>query len=182
MNPSPAAPDQFLQVVRQAEPRLLRMAQRMAGQREVAQDLVQEAVLKGWEMVKAGRLEIGPGTESWLRQATAHAFLNWRRRESKRKTDELDELHEPADHDPMQQPQQRLEHLDRMEWLRQGLNEISEDHCAIIALVDLEAMSYQEAAAVLNLPTGTVRSRLSRARVALANALLRLRPEMDVKF
>ena len=115
MRPSLVAPDQFLQLVRQAEPRLLRMAQRMAGQREIAQDLVQEAVLKGWEMVKAGRLEIGPGTVSWLRQATAHAFLNWRRRESKRKTDELAEHHEPADHDPMQQPQQRLEHLDRME-------------------------------------------------------------------
>jgi RNA polymerase sigma-70 factor, ECF subfamily len=55
--------------------------------------------------------------------------------------------------------------------LDRALGQLPELHRAVILLIGLEAMSYEDAAAILRVPVGTIRSRLSRARTQLRNAL-----------
>jgi len=67
--------------------------------------------------------------------------------------------------------------------LREAFRRLSPQHREILALVDLAGFSYQEAAAILAVPIGTVMSRVSRARRALIEALSqRLAPEQQRKL
>ena len=68
---------------------------------------------------------------------------------------------------------------DVIEQVRHAVSRLSEGQRQVVTLVDLEGFSYTEVANILAIPVGTVMSRLSRARSALAEMLLPKRPELE---
>lgn len=140
-----------------------------------ADDLVQETylrALRGWKTFR-------PGTDArrWLFTICRNAFLQLRRRRHhvvESDDGDLDAMpavlsHARAMHDGLGE---LFDHLDVRPAIERAIGELPEPHHSILVLVDLEGFSYDEAAAILGVPTGTVRSRLFRARRMVQEALI----------
>ena len=171
----------FAAIARQQETNLLRAARRLCrGDEDHAQDLVQEALVRAYKAYSAGNYEESAATPwPWLLRILTNLFINDYNR--RRKWDagvDLDtvtasgeagpaETHAP----PCDMPGLVLlaETLD--EELEQALARLSEPLRLCVVLVDMEGLDYAEAAKTLNIPIGTVRSRLSRARLQLQDLL-----------
>ncbi|MFM9874528.1 MAG: RNA polymerase sigma factor [Fimbriimonadaceae bacterium] len=145
---------------------LLRFAQRLTWpDKDLASDLVQEAVLKGFRQVKTGKLELTSRTSAWLKQAIYLEFLLHRRntRTLTVTTDEFLDNNQAKNQLPFE------EHINPE--IIQALADLPEEQRILVILVDIEQLEYQEVSDLLQIPLGTVRSRLSRARWKLANQL-----------
>jgi len=145
-------------------PRLRRYARALTGNREFADDLVQdtlERALRKWVLWRAGSK-----IDSWLFSIMHNLFVNQVRSAPARQLSvSLDDLEfEPAG-------QGSAEGVLQLRDLLSSLNKLSHDQREILLLVGLEDMSYQEVARILELPLGTVMSRLSRAREQLRSLL-----------
>jgi RNA polymerase sigma-70 factor, ECF subfamily len=146
-----------------------RFACSLTRDRARADDLVQETylqALRGWHTFRPG---FDP--RSWLFTVCRHAFLRWRRREERyvdapEHDPELDSLGTAADHWDAQRTgvAELVEQVDLGNAIGGALAALPEDFRMVVTLVDVEEMSYEEAALVLGVPIGTVRSRLFRAR------------------
>jgi RNA polymerase sigma-70 factor (ECF subfamily) len=148
-----------------------------------ADDLVQMTYLnafRGWHTFK-------PGTDvrKWLFTICRNAFLK-----SLRKQDRL-VFSEEGDLDAMpsvmghiyaerQEMGDLLSRIDVGPAIDRAIRELPEPHRSILTLVDVEGLHYQEAAEVLEVPVGTVRSRLFRARRAVQESLIRHAEDMGL--
>jgi RNA polymerase sigma-70 factor, ECF subfamily len=153
----------------QVLPRLWRFALRLAGDRQDAEDLVQRACVRALER----QHQLRPGTSmlSWLFSIVHSVWLNEVRARQVRKhrslewSDELVEaVADPAAIDPETYAlhQQIVSAVDRL----------PEAQRAVMLLVAVEGLSYREAAIALEIPIGTVMSRLARARLSIGEAWL----------
>lgn len=140
-----------------------------------ADDLVQETYLRAYRGWKTFRPDSDP--RRWLFAICRNAFLRTLRRENRMVESEdgdLDAL--PAVLGHVQAVRQGLGDLfdvvDVRPAIERAINNLPEPHHSVLILVDLEDHSYEEAAAILKLPIGTVRSRLFRARRMIQEALL----------
>jgi RNA polymerase sigma-70 factor, ECF subfamily len=160
-----AAPEPFRRQLLGALPRLRRYARSLAFDAAAADDLVQsvlERALTHWHQFDPQREVL-----VWLLSIAHNAHLDHLRREQRMTVmapDQLATLQDAAAQAPGH------DHGLRMDLLA-ALARLSPEHRAVILLVGVEQLSYAECAEVLQLPTGTVMSRLSRARVALRAAL-----------
>ena len=146
-----------------------RFARSLTRDRARADDLVQETylqALRGWHTFRTGS-----DARSWLFTVCRHAFLRWRRREDRyvdapENDPELESLGTAVDHWEAQRSgvAELVEQMDLGKAIDGALATLPEDFRVVVTLVDIEAMSYEEAALVLDVPIGTVRSRLFRAR------------------
>lgn len=144
-------------------PRLRRFALGLTRDREDADDLVQstlERALARWESRRDAA-----ALKPWLFSILWRSFLNTRKR-SRRYMSLLDRFHadEPEEHPSAEREavaQSALEALQRL----------SPEQRSLLLWVSVEGMSYQEVAQILDVPMGTVMSRLSRARQALRRSL-----------
>ena len=89
--------------------------------------------------------------------------LLWQRRQAR-------EISDPPS-DPASDPVEGVEQRERHELVQRGLNDLDADDALLILLHDLQEFRYEEMAAMLEIPLGTVKSRLHRARQALKNKL-----------
>lgn len=139
-------------------PRLRRYARAMVGDRAVADDLVQDTLERGWSRVAQWR----PGSDlrAWLFGIMHNLRVDQLRRQGLN-TQPLDDAESEAPIRPTQSD--RLEVND----LAAALARLPEEQRAVLLLVALEEMSYDEIASTLGLPVGTVMSRLSRGRERL---------------
>jgi RNA polymerase sigma-70 factor (ECF subfamily) len=136
-------------------PRLRRYARALTGNGDLADDLVQdtlERALEKWRLWEQGR-ELRP----WLFSIMHNLHVDGRRRNHRVDFREDDELPLPPQR-ASQQDGLELRDLDR------ALALLPPDQREVLLLVGLEELSYAEVAAALNIPQGTVMSRLSRAR------------------
>jgi RNA polymerase sigma-70 factor (ECF subfamily) len=86
---------------------------------------------------------------------------------------------EPQDENPTTVPSFAMEVSDRQQLVRQALAELSDEFRTALVLKEMDGMSYEEIAEVVEVPLGTVRSRIHRARVELRSKLaLLLKPEL----
>lgn len=140
-----------------------------------ADDLVQETylrALRGWKTFRPGT-----NTRRWLFAICRNSFLHLRRRRrTVVETDDgdLDAMpavmsHVRAIHEGLTRV---FDHLDVKPAVERAVDRLPEPHHSILVLVDLEGHSYEEAAAILQVPPGTVRSRLSRARRMIQEGLI----------
>jgi len=149
-----------------ALPALRRFALSLARAPDVADDLVQITV----ERALAARDRYDPAIplNAWLFRILRNAWIDMGRRTRTRGTEtDIADTPEAAVTDGPRETEARIM-LGRTLAAMAGL---SEDHRAVLSLVCMEEMSYAEAASVLDVPTGTVMSRLARARLALAREL-----------
>ncbi|WP_409267284.1 RNA polymerase sigma factor [Massilia sp. BHUDP2] len=144
-------------------PRMRRFARSLTYHREDADDLVQIAMERA-----LGRSEqYTPGTrlDSWLFRIIKNAWIDEVRSRARR--DELfapEEAGEQVGDDFAQAHQQRLA-------IQKAVNLLSEEHRLVVGLVLVDGLGYKEAAEVLEIPVGTLTSRLARARDALQQIL-----------
>jgi RNA polymerase sigma-70 factor, ECF subfamily len=151
-------------------PVLLRVARRVTGDPTDAEDLVQETLLRAYRAVD--RFD-GRHPRAWLLTILRNTWRNMNRRARPHLLyDEVDILAVPASGaDGRSGPEEQV--LDGVldAELAAGLRALSDKHRAVVVLVDVDGLSYQEAADVLGVPTGTVMSRLHRARKRLRKRL-----------
>ncbi|AOV18388.1 RNA polymerase subunit sigma-24 [Acidihalobacter aeolianus] len=154
---------QFKKRIADERPRLYRMAYAWCCDPALADDLAQEAIAKGLQ--KAGQLREAERLQSWL-----YAILHncWRTHLRRQRPDQpLDEEAFPCDECP-ETVNQRQQVVDRV---RGAIKTLPLGQREVITLVDLKGFAYAEVAQILDIPIGTVMSRLSRARQALLVSL-----------
>ncbi len=142
-------------------PRLVAFARTMVGSPEVAHDLVQEAAARA---LTARRVpDEAPAYRAWMFRIVRNAAIDELRRSKVESA-----LDPPAPQVDLWRYEDR--YIAKMT-VERGLDSLPPAHREIIALIDIAGFSYAEAAELLEVPSGTVMSRIARARSALLAAI-----------
>jgi RNA polymerase sigma-70 factor (ECF subfamily) len=140
-----------------------------------AQDLVQETFLKAFRFIDS--YQQGTNAKAWLFKILKNAFINEYRKRSKRPTEvdfeEYSSYRDTDDASPTQFVDLRQDLFQGMlgDEVTNALNSLPVDFKTVILLCDVEDFSYEEIAKIVDIPIGTVRSRLHRARGMLQEKL-----------
>lgn len=171
---------EFGLLARQYERDLMRASHRLCrGDSDRAADLVQDTLIRAYEAYQGGQFQAGTNPRPWLRRILTNLYINDHNRRKKwdagidveTLTSSGEAGPESTHAAPTDMPGVTLlsETLD--EELERAPEQLSEGLRLCVILVDMQGMEYAEAAAALNIPIGTVRSRLARARMQLQDIL-----------
>jgi RNA polymerase sigma-70 factor, ECF subfamily len=149
-------PDAFATLVRRHSDRLWAVALRTLGDREEAADAVQDALISAFR--SADRFRGDAAVTTWLHRIVVNACLDRVRRRALRPTVELPAYDIPG---PQIDTDTALD-------VHAALQRLPSDQRTAIVLVDMEGFSVADAATILDVPTGTVKSRCARGRARLA--------------
>lgn len=167
-------------LVRKYQDRVFNAAWRICGHLEDARDVTQDAFIKAFENLHAFRQESGFFT--WLFRIAVNLALSKRRETGRRRVVSLEDsagaLGEQA-RELVRQASSQLDNdgggtggdSDLHARLLCAIHELDEDFRAVVVLRDIEGMDYESIAEILGVPTGTVKSRLHRARMILSSTL-----------
>jgi RNA polymerase sigma factor (sigma-70 family) len=150
-----------------------------------AKDLVQDTYLKAYRFIDS--FQKGTNAKAWLFRILKNSFINDYRKKSKEpnKVDyqEVETYYNSEDVDRQITPDLRVESLKDMigDEISNALNSLDVDFRTVIILCDLEGFKYEEMAKILDIPIGTVRSRLHRARQLLKEKLSTYAKSMGYK-
>jgi RNA polymerase sigma factor (sigma-70 family) len=160
-------------VVREHSARVYRLAYRLTGNQHDAEDLTQEVFVRVFRSLA----DYQPGTfEGWLHRITTNLFLDMVRRKARIRFEGL-----PEDAERIRgreaTPAQIYDdaHLDHD--VQAALDALLPEYRAAVVLCDIEGLSYEEIADVLDIKLGTVRSRIHRGRTQLRAALAHRAPQ-----
>jgi RNA polymerase sigma-70 factor (ECF subfamily) len=170
---NPANSQVFERIVRPHFDRLYRLAWRLAGNKAEAEDLFQELLIKAYRKLDDLVAIEEPG--SWLSRVMYNLFIDEKRRFARHRLHTVEEGSLSGDglagfagnSDPVHD-NQRLEKLRRLDV---ALAQLSDEHRQIVLLHDTEGYKLAEIADLTGVPTGTVKSRLHRARARLREIL-----------
>ncbi len=147
-------------------PRLRRFARVLTGNLADADDVVQASLEKA--MRNMDKWQAGTQLDRWLFAIARNVWIDDRRRVHNRAPhDDVSEMFDLAGDDGIALTEQRSQ--DRA--VRAALDALPEEQRVLISLVVMEGYAYREAAEMLDLPIGTVMSRLARGKAALAQRL-----------
>lgn len=163
----------FKQQLELLRPRLYRLAYSWTQDHALSDDLTQETLAKA--LKNANQLRDKSKLDSW-----AFGILHNCYRDHFRKHKNLDNI-DDYDFVDSHQPDSDYEQYSITEAVRSAVSKLPENHRQVITLVDLEGFSYADVAQILDVPTGTVMSRLCRARQSLAQKLLNYSEQTDNK-
>jgi RNA polymerase sigma-70 factor (ECF subfamily) len=166
-------PDAFGELVRRYQDRLYNTLFRFVGNAEDAQDVVQEAFLSAYQSLDGfkGHSEFF----TWLYRIAYNTAVSLKRKQ--RVTLSLSAAgngagpREPLDESDLSQPGQGLERAEEERRLQAALGRLSPEHRMVLILKDMEGRKYEAMAEILQVPIGTIRSRLHRARAELRSLL-----------
>lgn len=150
-----------------------------------AKDLVQDTYLKSYRFIES--FQKGTNAKAWLFRILKNSFINDYRKKSKEpnKVDyqEVESYYNSDDVDRQITTDLRVESLQDMigDEISNALNSLDVDFRTVIILCDLEGFKYDEMAKILDIPIGTVRSRLHRARNLLKDKLSDYAKKMGYK-
>lgn len=150
-----------------------------------AKDLLQDTYLKAFRFIDS--FQQGTNAKAWLFRILKNSFINDYRKKSKEpsKVDyqEVETFYNSEDVDRQITPDLRVEALQDMigDEISIALNSLDVDFRTVIILCDLEGFKYEEMAKILDIPIGTVRSRLHRARNLLKEKLSEYAKKMGYK-
>lgn len=168
----------FEEFVRGYGERAFQFAYRICGSADEARELVQAAFTRLWE--RWGEHDPARSLEAWFFRILRSVAVDAVRRRERRRSVSLDALVEGGDGEdtyadlvPGREDAllEALERRGRQEAVRRALAAVSVEHRAILVLCDVEGRTYEDIARALTVPLGTVRSRVSRARLAFRRAL-----------
>lgn len=164
----------FEQLVRRYQDRLTHSLEHALGSREDALDAAQQAFVSAWRNLSGFRSDAA--FYSWLYRIAMNAAISARRRQ-RLSTKSLDGPDEAAaqtvDRRPDADPAHQLQIDERVRLVREELQKIPAEFRQPLVLKEIDALSYEEIAMVLDIPVGTVRSRIFRARKELTERLKR---------
>ncbi len=169
--------DAFAQLLELHQNKVYGLTLRLTGSPEDAMELTQETFFNAWRGLPNFHFESKFST--WLYRLATNATIDFLRREKRRKSLTVTSL--SAEDDPQRlldipdrrfTPQDELERKEFQAAVRRGLEQLSDEHRQVLVLRELNGLSYAEIAQVLGIEEGTVKSRISRARLALRKVLL----------
>jgi RNA polymerase sigma-70 factor (ECF subfamily) len=157
------------ELVRRHQRGVVQVILRLCGDAELAQDAAQDAFLQAWIHLPdfhAG--DSASSLRSWLYRIAVNRALDSLRRATRLVEADLDSLALP---DPADNPESALLHKERQAAVQDAILSLSEASRSVLVLREYGGLSYQEIAAALDIPLGTVMSRLSYARSQLRQSL-----------
>jgi RNA polymerase sigma-70 factor (ECF subfamily) len=160
----------FGQLVLKYQDRLYNTVVHVTGNAEDAKDVVQEAFVQAF--LKLATFQRASAFYTWLYRIAFNVAATQRRR--RRPTVSIERQHlnngsEPADGG--EDPRESAERGERCRQVRQAIGRLGEEHRAVLVLREIDGCCYETIADILDLPVGTVRSRLHRARLQLRGQL-----------
>ncbi|HEX9649489.1 MAG TPA: sigma-70 family RNA polymerase sigma factor [Cyclobacteriaceae bacterium] len=161
---------------------LYNFAYSLTSNQDDSDDLVQETFLKAYKFLNS--YQSGTNAKAWLFRILKNSFINDYRKSSKEppKVDyqEVESYYNSDDVDIKMTTDLRVDAVNGMmgDEVAMALNNLDVDYRTIIILCDLEGFKYEEMAKILDIPIGTVRSRLHRARQLLKEQLLEYSQKM----
>ena len=162
--------ESFGQLVRKYQDRLFNTLVHVTGSTHEAEEVAQDAMMQAYAKLHTFR-----GSSSfytWLYRIAFNMSVSRRRKERVRVS--LDQLHEHAGVDPpdnAERPDAVIERTERAEQVHAALGKLSEEFRTILVLREIDDCDYDTISEMLNVPIGTVRSRLHRARSILRDHL-----------
>ncbi|MGO1972373.1 MAG: RNA polymerase sigma factor SigE [Propionibacteriaceae bacterium] len=175
-DPENWTPPTWEEVVRDHSARVYRLAYRLTGNPHDAEDLTQDVFVRVFRSLH----RFQPGTfEGWLHRITTNLFLDGARRRQKIRFDGLGENSEERLPSNRPSPQQTIDDADLDHDVATALADLAPDFRAAVVLCDIEGLSYEEIADVLDVKIGTVRSRIHRGRAQLRRVLAHRTPTGD---
>jgi RNA polymerase sigma-70 factor, ECF subfamily len=161
--------DAFEVLVRRHEKTIFNLVYRMLGDYDDAIEVSQEVFLSAYRAI--GQFRGDANFSTWLyRIALNHATTRRRSNNSRQhRTAPIEDMELIRDSQPG--PAETLEKKEMQERVQLALNKLSPEDAAVILLRDLQDVPYDEVARLLEIPVGTVKSRLHRARQALKSLL-----------
>ena len=169
------------ELVRRYEDRLFNTCWRICGHLEDARDLTQEAFLRGFESISTFRHE--SGFHTWIFRVAVNLALSHRRKGKRghavsleqaagAEGAQVEDLARRVGGKPGDDPSERASDGEMQGIVAGALHTLDEDHRAVVVLRDIEGLNYHQIGEIWEIPPGTVRSRLHRARMALRQAIL----------
>lgn len=167
----------FDRLVRSYERSVYNTAYRLSGSYDDASDIAQEAFVRAWNNLKSFRGDSAFST--WLYRIVTNVFLDDRKRKrARREQQSLDEALDLDEssvtrqfEDPSPGPEELAEGDERRRILEQAIGTLPEAQRAMVVMYHTQGLAYEEIAEITQLPMGTVKSRLNRARLALRDRL-----------
>jgi RNA polymerase sigma-70 factor, ECF subfamily len=166
-------PAAFGQLVRQYQDRLFHTVYRLVDHPEDAQDVVQETFLNAYQSLNSFKGDSLFFT--WLYRIAVNTAISLKRK--KKAALRIDASRngehgvEPPDPSDASRPGHALERAEQERRVHQALSRLSPEHRAVLVLKDMEGQKYETMAEILQVPIGTIRSRLHRARLELRELL-----------
>jgi RNA polymerase sigma-70 factor, ECF subfamily len=163
-------PEAFGQLVLRYQDRLFNTLFHVVGHAEDARDIVQEALVQAF--VKLDSFRHHSAFYTWLyRIAFNVAMTQRRKRRTTVSTDLMKEVANMETLDDQDDPAEELERKERCGQVRHAISQLPEEYRAVLVLREIDGCCYETIADVLDLPIGTVRSRLHRARLQMREQL-----------
>ena len=163
--------DSFNELVRRYQKMAYNMAYRMLGDSQAAEDATQEAFFSAWKNIRRFR---GGSFKAWVMQITANACRDELRRLKRRPVIPLESL--PYDPPALstESPEDYALRQETGEHVQRGLTTLSHEQRMAVILCDIQGLSYEEVAEVMECSLGTVKSRISRGRAQLRDYFVKM--------
>lgn len=175
-------PEAFGQLVTRYQDRLYGTLVTMLGSAEDARDVAQEAFVQAYQKLDSFRGQ--SAFYSWLFRIALNSSVDLHRRQ-RRPTVSIDAAREqtgtePTDFHPETSPSFSIERTERQELVKTALAKLSPEYRQVLVLKEMEDMKYEEIAALVKIPVGTVRSRIHRGRAELKEILEKLLGDQQI--
>lgn len=167
----------FEKLIISHEKTVYNIAYRMFNNEEDAKDIAQEVFIKIYKNLNKfdGNCKIS----TWIHRITVNTCIDELRKRKGKETSSIDSLIDLDDGEVQKQytdnsfnPEQSLINKEDIEDLKNAINLLSENHKALIVLRDIQGLSYNEIAEITQISLGTIKSRISRARIQLKNIIM----------
>jgi RNA polymerase sigma-70 factor (ECF subfamily) len=166
----------FNQLILRYQNLLFGIALRLLNDEDVASDAVQEALISAFRRFHTFR---GDSLRSWLARVVVNACYDEMRRKRRQHSIPLEQYNVEGDEietsywlvDTQADPELQFETSELEGAIQKSLNKLPPIYRLILVLVDIEGLSYEEAAMAAHVPVGTVKSRLARARLQMQKSL-----------
>jgi len=170
-------PDAFAQLVRKYKDRVFNVTFRLLGDYEEARDVAQSTFIRAYESL-AG-FKGSSAFYTWLYRIAVNAALDARKKRKRRPEKTIVDFEEVAagprsvhaGNPGAATPVDRLIRTEQKQRISEAIDQLDDEHRTVVVLRDVEGLDYRDIAEVTGLPTGTVKSRLHRARLTLREKL-----------
>ena len=164
-------PDAFAELIGPLEQLVWRVCWHYTGDRETASDCGQEAMLRIWRNL--GNYRGDCALESWVYRIAANCCMDWLRKKKRDRSVSIEPLREQG-FDPADETagtEEQVVAADERRRLREAIAGLPEEQREALVLTQLEKTPYEEAARMLGVSEGTVKSRVNRAKARLREIL-----------
>ena len=178
-------PEAFEQLITPLEQLIWRICWHYTGNRESAEDCGQETMIRIWRSLDSYRGDCA--LESWVYRIAANCCMDYLRKKKRDKSVSMEPMQEqgfdPAD--PSPGTEEQVVAADEQKRLREAITMLPEDQREALIMTQLEKVPYEEAAKLLGVSEGTIKSRVNRAKARLKEILTgdrELSPPGNVKI